>query len=162
MGTSLFLYQAPNAQHIVLELNLRNRLWASDEQEYHAKTKELDIQEDTLMPKGVQEVVFESKKHPDLFPTQSKVHALDAYLDSKHLTPLHAIFGFDSAEPKDLFLCPDWHKSWNGLERVLEEMTPGPSNGKFTHRQHMEAFEEMVAWVIDQTDFSDYFLKWSW
>ena len=159
MGTLIYLYHHPEPSRIVHELNERNRRWrAGDDQGYAEMGKALDIQKDTHLPRGVQEIFFQSKKHPDLYPTSMKVGRLGSYLEGHRMTPLNAIFGYPSWEPEDRYLIPGWDDSYGLIQADL--LMFGASRNEC--RNHLEAFAELVQWVIDQDDWASYFLGWSY
>ncbi len=163
MGTLLMLFHHPDASRIVGELNEMNRRWRTGSDEgYRQVGKSLGIQPCTKRPAGVVEISFESKKYPGFYPTSNKIHRLNGFLESHRLMPLNEIFGYPSGEPEDWYLVPDWEKSLELIRSVLRHATTGPLQKGYNYRQHLEAFEEMIVWVIGQKDRACYFLQWSW
>jgi hypothetical protein len=159
MGTLILLYHHPEALRTVRELNERNRRWATgDETGYADLTKALNVQRETHMPAGVREISFQSKTQADFFPTSVKVDRLGSYLEGHRMTSLNVIFGYPSWEPEEWYRIPEWETSLTLIRTALSMF--GDSRNEF--RSHLEAFEEMVCWVINQEDRASYFLGWSY
>jgi hypothetical protein len=159
MGTLILLYHHPEAPRIVQELNERNRRWAvGDMKGYHEVSLTLDIEEATRLPSGAREIPFQSLKHADLYPTCVTVDRLGAYLESHRMPALYALFGYPAWNPEEWYRIPDWVASLNQIQMTLQRF----ERSRNEHRKHLEAFEEMVTWVIEQRDWDAYYLGWSY
>lgn len=163
MGTLLLLYHHPEASRIVEQLNARNRCWTTGDQKAYAElARVLNIEEATRMPHGTTDVAFQSKRHPDCFPTRVKMDRLGAYLTAEGTVPLNEIFGFASWDPEEAYRIPDWTRCRERLGEAIRWADTRPGGVEPSARRHLEALEELVAWVLDQPDRSAYFLVWSY
>jgi hypothetical protein len=163
MGSTVTLYHHPEAARIVTYLNTRNRCWHTDRQQFYAMCKEMEWG-DNQLPNGTEEIIFRSNQPPGICPTCQKIHYLGDFLECHGLTSLNTVFGYASWEPEDFYRLPDWPKSLELIEQILSsfpsQTCEPPERVKFYY-EHLEAFKEMLIWINQRDDPSNYFLCWS-